>query len=304
MAPTGLASVRRAAWALAWLAIALAAAPCQAQVRKAVVKYKSGDQKVTLECFVPTTPGRHPTVLLLHGSGGLEQATGPLFREAAAGFAQNGYVALIPHYFDSTKHGIGKPLKTGEYEAMLESLKDAIQYAVAQPEVDADRFAILGLSMGSNLGTLLAVGDPRIKALACWSGAYPPRKPSPKLPPLLIIHGANDTSTPTDLVRKFEEGLKEQKMPHEVQIYRGIGHNFDVARFRDAADRTLTFFDQYIDAPARSQPGDPPQTGAGTKTKAETKTEAAPEGPPREPSQDTPAPTPRRGTTRKSGRQP
>ena len=217
-----------------------------AQVRDSVVRYPSGPKQVTLECFVPGSPGKHPTVLLLHGSGGLEQATGSVFREIARALAVRGYVALIPHYFEKSDHVVGKPLEAGEYEAFLDSLKDAMDFAATQREVDPTRFAIIGYSMGSNLAMVRAVKDPRVRAIVSCSGAYPPIKPNEKLPPLLILHGSKDKSTPIDYVKKYQENLKELEMPHAVHIYTGMGHNFDVRRFEDATVRAVAFFDKYV----------------------------------------------------------
>jgi dienelactone hydrolase len=225
----------------------------QGQVRDSVVRYPSGSKQVTLECFVPSASGRHPTVLLLHGSGGLEQATGAVFREIARALAIRGYVALIPHYFEKTDHVIGRPLQAGEYEGFLDSLKDAMEYAATQQEVDPARFAIIGYSMGSNLAMLRAVKDSRIKAIVSCSGSYPPTKPSKKLPPLLILHGSKDKSTPIDYVKKYQEGLKEQEMPHAVHIYPGKGHNLDVPTFENVTVRAVAFFDKYVKPSERAR---------------------------------------------------
>ena len=96
--------------------------------------------------------------------------------------------------------------------------------------------------------------DPRIKAVVSVSGAYSPRiPPSKKLPPLLILHGSKDKSTPVDFVKKYQEALKEQEMPHAVHIYPGSGHNFDTARFEDATRRSIAFFDRYVRTPGRGR---------------------------------------------------
>jgi carboxymethylenebutenolidase len=230
---------------LAFVLLALFA-PAHAQSQNETVTYPSGGKQVTVEYFAPMTPGKYPGVILLHGSGGLEQATGDVFREIASTLASRGYVALIPHYFEKTDHPLGRPLQTGEYESWLAAVNDAIEYAARRPEVDPDRFAIIGYSMGSGLAMARATRDPRIKAIVSCSGAYPPVKPNKKLPPLLILHGSKDKSTTVDYVKKYAEALKEQEMPHDVHIYNGMGHNFDVPRFGDATKRAVAFFDKYV----------------------------------------------------------
>ena len=120
----------------------------QVQVLEDVRHYQSGEARVTVECFAPAVPGKFPAVLLLHGSGGLEQATGDLFREIARGLAQEGYVALIPHYFETTGHIVGKPFGRDDMTSYLDSVHDAIEFAVASGPVDPDRIGLMGAFHG------------------------------------------------------------------------------------------------------------------------------------------------------------
>ena len=230
------------------LAIALtwAAPAVPGQVVDATLTYPSGDKAITVNYFAPAGRGKFPAVVILHGSGGLEQATGGVFRSVASTLASRGYVALIPHSFEKTDHPPGRPPQAGEREAWLDAVNDAVEFAAARPEVDPTRFAMMGYSMGSGLGMSRALRDPRIKAVVSCSGAYPPIKPNPRLPPLLILHGSKDTSTPLDYVKKYVEALEEQDMPHAVHIYNGMGHNFDASRFGDATRRAVAFLDQYL----------------------------------------------------------
>ena len=233
--------------------VALMTGSVAAQVRDESVTYSSGSKQVTVEYFAPSRLGKFPAVLLLHGSGGLEQATGSTLREIASTLASRGYVALIPHYFETTDHVLGHPNRQGEYESWLEAVSDAIGYAASRSEVDPTRFAIIGYSMGSGLGMFQSTRDTRIKAVISCSGAYPQVGPSKKLPALLILHGSRDKSTPMEYVNKYVAALKEQEMPHAVHTYDGMGHNFDVPRFRDATRRSVVFFDKYLKPPTRQR---------------------------------------------------
>jgi dienelactone hydrolase len=47
--------------------------------------------------------------------------------------------------------------------------KAAVEYLAQQPEVDANRLGVIGLSWGGSLAAILAGQDPRIKAAALWS---------------------------------------------------------------------------------------------------------------------------------------
>ncbi len=221
-----------------------------------VLTYTSGSKSITVETFRPAGAGTYPAVVLLHGSGGLEQATGATFRQIAATLASRGYVAIIPQFFEKTDHAVGAPIRQGELEAWGEAVADGVEFAGKSPSVDPARFAMLGYSMGSGLAMRQSTRDPRIKAVVSCSGAYPPIQPNKKLPPLLILHGSKDQGTPLDYVKKYEAALTEQEMPHAVHIYGGIGHNFDAPRFEDATRRSVAFFDQYVkEKPAAAATG-------------------------------------------------
>lgn len=231
------------------LALSFLAALAKGQVAGETVTYTSGAKQVTVDVLAPAIPGKFPAILLLHGSGGMDQGTTAVFREVAGYLATQGYVVLIPHYFEKTGHVPGKPNRQGEYEAWVEAVKDATDYAATRPEVDPAKFAMIGYSMGSGLATFRATQDPRIKAVASISGAYPPIKPSKKLPPLLILHGSKDKSTPIEYVEKYAAALKEQEMPHAVHVYKNVGHNFNLSQFSDATRRSAAFFDRYVKSP-------------------------------------------------------
>ena len=63
---------------------------------------------------VPKTPGRHPGILLLHGSGGSAE------EEKAMAWAQRGYVAVAPEM-----PGLYSPLTHGDLPMSKVMLTDA-----------------------------------------------------------------------------------------------------------------------------------------------------------------------------------
>ena len=78
--------------------------------------------------------------------------------------------------------------------------------------------------------------DPRIKAVVSCAGGLPVESKS-KFPPVLMLQGASDKGNPLARVKAFEEVLKAQETPYETHIYRGMGHNFELYRWDDAARR-------------------------------------------------------------------
>lgn len=93
--------------------------------------------------FCPTTPGPHPAVIALGGAGG------GLREGGAEALASEGFAALALAYF-----GV-EPLPRELVEIPLEYFEKAIEWLKAQPEVDANRIAVVGNSKGGELALLL-----------------------------------------------------------------------------------------------------------------------------------------------------
>ena len=222
----------------------------QVQPQEAVQQYQSGETRVTVDCFSPAAEGKFPAVLLLHGSGGLEQSTGDLFRAFARGLSSEGYVVLIPHYFEKTAHVVGKPFGEKDIPAYNEAVHDAIEFAVASGVVDSERIGVVGWSLGSYLAFFRASKDPRIKALVSISGHLPVESKS-KFPAVLVVQGSKDKGTPTQRLKDFQEKLKAENSPVEAHVYKGVGHNLDLPTWDDVSRRTAVFFNKYLKKQAR-----------------------------------------------------
>src|SRR5262245_36653778 len=163
---------RHWAWSVPLLVV-MPVARVRADVREAIHHYRSGDREVTIECFLPLARGSFPTILLLHGSGGLDPGTAYVFRAIGRDLAERGYVALIPHYFEGTGHLVGRPFQGKELAVFIEAAKDAIEFAVASGPVDDDRIGLIGYSMGAYIAFSWGARDPRIKAIVSCSGSLP-----------------------------------------------------------------------------------------------------------------------------------
>jgi len=226
-------------------ALVMANGAALADVREGVERFRSGDARVTLEYFTPAAPGTFPAVFLLHGSGGLDPGTAYVFREIGRDLAGQGYVVLIPHYFERTGHQVGEPFKDNEIPSMFEAVKDAIDFAVANAPVDADRLGMIGYSMGAHIAFFRSSRDPRIKAIVAVSAHLPVEWKS-KFPALLILLGLGDRNTPPARLKQFEAILKERQVPYGTHVYRGIAHNFDIPTWDDASRRAATFFNKFL----------------------------------------------------------
>ena len=108
--------------------------------------------------FYPSTPGPHPAVIALGGVGG------GLREGGAETLALEGFAALALAYF-----GVD-PLPRELVEIPLEYFEGAIEWLKSQPEVDADRLAVVGNSKGGELALLLGATYPEdIKAVVGYA---------------------------------------------------------------------------------------------------------------------------------------
>jgi uncharacterized protein len=142
-----------------------AASPIHAvdAVRTEAVRFQSGDVTLAGTLFIPDERGRHPAIVLFHGSG-----PEPRNPSVADWFARQGVIALT---YD--KRGVGE--STGDFRAVsFTELSDdglaAIQLLRARPDVDAERIGVWDLSQGGWLGPLAASRSKDVKFVIAVSG--------------------------------------------------------------------------------------------------------------------------------------
>jgi dienelactone hydrolase len=186
--------------------------------------------------FCPSTPGPHPVVITLGG------AAGGLREGGAEELASEGFAALTLAYF-----GVD-PLPHELVEIPLEYFESAIAWLKAQPEIDANRIAVVGNSKGGELGLLLGATYPEeIRAVVgyapsaiVWQGipldreAYHggPRSPwtlrgepvpfaspaRPTIPEMALMSGLIFSNTPIIGRMFYERALDDEKVVSAASI--------------------------------------------------------------------------------------
>ncbi|GIJ48211.1 hypothetical protein Val02_50970 [Virgisporangium aliadipatigenens] len=135
------------------------------------------------------TPGKKPAVVVAHGYAG----SGQLMRPFADTLARRGYVVVLP---DLAGHA-GNTKRLSGVEAFDRDLIDVVRYTRGRADVDPDRVALLGHSLGASAVTRVGAADQGIAATVAISmgddGAARQR-PGPRK--LLLLMGA------------FEPGLR------------------------------------------------------------------------------------------------
>jgi carboxymethylenebutenolidase len=235
-------------------AVVLLGTPAGAQtIQDSAHPFQMEGQSIAMQCFTPAGEGRHPAVLLLHGSEGMKDER--MYRHIAQILAKHGYVALIVHYFERTETKRIEPKDINEklFAAWMETVRQAVLQAARLPGVDGRRIGLLGFSLGAYLSLAVATeADLPIAAVAELFGGLPEklRKNVKRLPPTLIIHGDADKTVPVEEALALAKLFQERKRPYEIKIYEGQDHLFQSnllgAAARDARDRTLDFLAKHL----------------------------------------------------------
>lgn len=213
--------------------------------------FSSGGRSIPVEWFPPSgvkDGEKAPAILLLHGAEGLAFAEG--YRVAARLTAARGIGVAFVHYFARTGT---KTVSLDGIRRLIppwaQTVRDALTWLGGRPGVDPDRLGIVGVSLGAGLAFFVASrGETRIKAIVDFFGPISvgilPK--APKLPPVLILHGASDEIVPIIHARTLEAMLKQAGTPYEIKIYPAQGHGFVGFARQDAARRSAAFLDKYL----------------------------------------------------------
>jgi len=115
------------------------------------VTFANGPVTLAGELLLPTTPGRHPAIIFLHGSGGEGRWAS---RYLARKFASKGFVALT---YD--KRGVGASKgdwHTADFEDLAGDAAAGLRLLSAEPSVDVARIGVYGHSQGATIAPLVA----------------------------------------------------------------------------------------------------------------------------------------------------
>jgi len=212
--------------------------------------FQSGGKPIRLAAYLPDTPaGPLPAVIALYGAGGnvsgMEKYAGML---AAQGFA-----VYLLHYFDRTGiESADKQTIMRNFPLWMKTLWDAISFVETQPQVDRERIALLGFSLGAYLSLANSAIDHRVKAVVEFFGGMPKEMNlfMRRLCPVLILHGEADSTVPVEEAYQLQKLLEKKGIPYEIKIYPGAGHGFeDQTIWRDAGLKSLQFLQKYLAAP-------------------------------------------------------
>lgn len=206
-----------------------------------------------LDIWVPARPtsARLPVIVFFYG-GGWHSGERADYGFAAAAFAAQGFVAVVPDY---------RLVPEVRYPGFLEDAALALRWVwsnIAHFGGDPDKIALSGHSAGAYIAAMLAL-DPRwlaavqlpptlVKAGVLLSGPFdfapfrewrgratfglypdpaetqPINHCRPDAPPLLLQHGSSDRLVYAKNSRALSARLSEAGAAHQLKIYQGCDH--------------------------------------------------------------------------------
>jgi dienelactone hydrolase len=194
------------------------------------------------ELYKPDGEGPFPTVIALHGCGGLighSEPVLPRYRDWAEQLVKSGSAVLLPDSYGSRGLGPQCRVKERRLTARRERVADILaarQWLMRQPWVAHDRVSLIGWANGASallwavrpqlgsLGTepdfrsaIAFYPDCRLSAGLGWST---------RVPTLLLIGAKDDVSSPP-ACRQMIDGARGRSALTRIVVYPQAYHDFD-----------------------------------------------------------------------------
>jgi dienelactone hydrolase len=196
------------------------------------------------QLYKPDGDGPFPTVIALHGCGGLGGHSDPVlprYRDWAEQLLKTGHAVLLPDSYGSRELGPQCRVKERHVLARRERVADitaARQWLSQQAWAAHDRISLMGWANGAS--ALLWAVRPQSSsrgAAADFRSAiafYPDCRLSSglgwsaRVPTLLMIGAKDDVSSPS-ACRQMVDGARGRSALIRIEIYPGASHDFDRA---------------------------------------------------------------------------
>jgi dienelactone hydrolase len=198
------------------------------------------------QLYKPNGAGPFPTVIALHGCGGLGNHSEPVlprYRDWAEQLLKAGSAVLLPDSYGSRELGPQCRAKERRVSARRERVADIMasrQWLEQQPWAIHNRISLLGWANGAS-ALLWAVrpqlwsrnAQPDFRSAVAF---YPDCRVSSglgwsaRVPTLLLIGAKDDVSSPP-ACRQMVDGARGRSALARIVVYPGAYHDFDRANF-------------------------------------------------------------------------
>src|SRR3954454_22665224 len=227
----------------------LAAASCAVAAPSATpqpIEIPSSSGTLHAQLFKPDGAGPFPTVIALHGCGGLNGVSDqiqPRYRDWAEQLLKDGNAVLLPDSYGSRELGPQCRVKERRVLARRERVADILasrQWLSQQPWVSQDRISLIGWAHGAS-AVLWAVRpqlaqhkiEPDFRSAVAF---YPECRISSglgwsaRVPTLLLIGASDDVNSPP-ACRQMIDGARGRSALTRIVVYPGAYHDFDRVNF-------------------------------------------------------------------------
>ncbi len=194
----------------------------QQNVQTSQVKY---DSFHSILCK-PTSPGRYPAIITIHGIYGLQEMD-VLFAQR---LASQGYVILA--------HGWQSVEKDPADQKIVMGIRKAIEFLKQQDQVNTQQTGLIGVCRGGSIAMIAGAQIEELNVSVSFYGqAYYPylndRKPASPIDlanqvamPMLLIHGEEDVIFDAQETIDYCTALQTRGKKADCRLYPGAGHGF------------------------------------------------------------------------------
>ncbi len=215
-----------------------------AEIKTMVVTYPSGSDTVTAYLAVPTGPGPHPALIVIHEWWGLRD----WIRRDAREFARKGYVALAIDLYrgqvTADPKVAYKLMMSVPKDRAVTDLKAAFDYLSAMKDVAPSRIGVIGWCMGGSYSFMAALELPRLAACVVDYGNVMSDKTSiDKIHcPVELNFASEDRTYTPAMAEAFAKAMKAAGREVVIHVYPGVNHAFmnpnNTTGYNEAQTRT------------------------------------------------------------------
>ena len=221
------------------------------------VQIPAGDTNIISYLARPSIGEVAPVILVCHENRGLT----PHIQDVTRRVGKAGYVGLAVDLLSrqggsdtvGTSNAPGA-LANIDSSQFVEDFKSGWRYLQTQSFADTNRIGMMGFCFGGGVTWQVAVHMPELLAAVPFYGPHPDVPDVPNIhAAVLAIYGERDTRINSG-IPAIEEATKANKKIYEKIIYPNADHAFhndtgpryNPAAAKDAWERTLAWFDQYV----------------------------------------------------------
>ena len=203
----------------------------------------------------PKGTGPFPAIVLFMHAHGLDDSS----KKVCDDLAEAGYIAVgADGYLNGTYS-----FQTRSDEAVFKSADLLMHTLKNREDVIPDKIGVIGFCMGGRHAYLYNIFRDDLSAVVSYYGfphrgdtedTTPQNRTSEFTAPVLSIFGSEDRGIPMEAVKAYQELTETEGSPHRSIVYEGAGHgflninsrNFSEEASKDAWQKTIEFFDQYL----------------------------------------------------------